>query len=186
MHQYPHCFSVPPMIKHKGESGDLVAREGENQTLSCEARGHPRPQIVWRREDGKDILVQGRKGGWKSTTQACTAKKWFQFITNIELLFSVPAVESAVLQLNKISRLQMGEYLCVASNGVMPSASKKFRVSVQCKPPPPVTTARMNDLKLFIFKFIYYLGYSRVKKSREIISSHKSREGLLNGGSIKN
>ena len=144
MHQYTHCFSVPPMIKHKGESGDLVAREGENQTLSCEARGHPRPQIVWRREDGKDILVQGRKGGWDASHKH-TPPDDFSSLPILKFLFSVPAVESAVLQLNKISRLQMGEYLCVASNGVMPSASKKFRVSVQCKPPPPVTTARMND-----------------------------------------
>ena len=87
----------------------------------------------------------------------------FSSLPILKFLFSVPAVESAVLQLNKISRLQMGEYLCVASNGVMPSASKKFRVSVQCKP-PPVTTARMIDFKLFIFKFIYFLGFSRVIK----------------------
>ena len=40
---------------------DLVVREGENVTLSCEASGYPPPHIVWRREDGEDILVQGRK-----------------------------------------------------------------------------------------------------------------------------
>ena len=45
----------------------------------------------------------------------------------------VSAVEHPILPLPKISRLQMGDYLCVASNGVMPSASKKIRVSVQCK-----------------------------------------------------
>jgi len=98
---------VPPVIIGKAESGDLVAREGENQTLSCEARGHPRPLIVWRREDGEDIFVRGRK---------------------------VSVVENSMLPLHKISRLQMGDYLCVASNGVMPSASKKFRVSVQFPP----------------------------------------------------
>ena len=175
MHQYTHCLSVPPMIKHKGESGDLVAREGENQTLSCEARGHPRPQIVWRREDGKDILVQGRKGGWKSTTQACTAKKWFQFITNIELLFSVPAVESAVLQLNKISRLQMGEYLCVASNGVMPSASKKFRVSVQCKPHSHNQSPQPGWMILnFLFSNSYTISFTPELKSHEKLFAHRN------------
>ena len=45
----------------------------------------------------------------------------------------VSAVESSRLHLTKISRLQMGEYLCVATNGVNPSTSKKYRTKVQCK-----------------------------------------------------
>ena len=55
-------FLVPPVILGNGDSGDIVAREGENHTLRCEARGHPKPLIVWRREDGEDIMVRGRKG----------------------------------------------------------------------------------------------------------------------------
>jgi hypothetical protein len=36
-------------------------REGDNVSLSCEASGYPPPHIVWRREDGDDILIGGRK-----------------------------------------------------------------------------------------------------------------------------
>ena len=54
------------MIMQQKENADIVAREGDNVTLACDARGHPRPQIVWRREDKEDILVNGRKG--KGTT----------------------------------------------------------------------------------------------------------------------
>ena len=50
------------MIMQQKENSDIVAREGDNVTLACDARGHPRPQIVWRREDKEDILVNGRKG----------------------------------------------------------------------------------------------------------------------------
>lgn len=55
-------FSVPPKILTKEDIADLVVREGENLTLSCEASGHPSPHIVWRREDGEDIMVSGKKG----------------------------------------------------------------------------------------------------------------------------
>ena len=58
---------VPPMIMQQKENADIVAREGDNVTLACDARGHPRPQVVWRREDKEDILVNGRKGIIKNT-----------------------------------------------------------------------------------------------------------------------
>ena len=38
-----------------------MVREGDNVSLSCEASGYPPPHIVWRREDGDDILLGGRK-----------------------------------------------------------------------------------------------------------------------------
>ena len=49
----------------KDDNADIVAREGDNITLDCDARGHPSPQVVWRREDKEDILVNGRKGNSK-------------------------------------------------------------------------------------------------------------------------
>ena len=36
-------------------------REGDNVSLACDASGYPPPHIVWRREDGEDILVGGKK-----------------------------------------------------------------------------------------------------------------------------
>lgn len=54
---------VPPRIMNRDqEETDRVVREGENLTLSCDAIGHPRPQIIWRRDDGDHIMVDGRKG----------------------------------------------------------------------------------------------------------------------------
>ena len=43
-------------------SNDLVVREKEKVNLTCEARGYPEPQILWRREDGKAIMASGQKG----------------------------------------------------------------------------------------------------------------------------
>ena len=42
-------------------------------------------------------------------------------------------VERAQLKMEKISRLNMGDYLCVASNGIPPSASNRFSIRVQCE-----------------------------------------------------
>merc|ERR1719300_594641 len=98
---------VPPMIVHTGQPRDMVVRETDNVTLACDAHGYPPPHIVWRREDGEDILVGGKK-------------------MNI--------VEGPKLRLEKISRLNMGDYLCVASNGIPPSASNRFSIRVQFPP----------------------------------------------------
>ena len=41
-------------------------------------------------------------------------------------------VEGETLLLTKVSRLQMGSYLCIASNGIPPSVSKRAHLKVQC------------------------------------------------------
>jgi hypothetical protein len=41
--------------------------------------------------------------------------------------------EGEVLELTRISRLDMGAYLCIASNSVPPTVSKRIKVSVDCK-----------------------------------------------------
>ena len=42
-------------------------------------------------------------------------------------------VEGSSLDLSRISRLDMGVYLCIATNGVPPSVSKRIHVSVDCE-----------------------------------------------------
>ena len=150
-----NSFSVPPRIVNRDDDTDLVVREGENMTLTCDAKGHPKPQIVWRREDSEDIMVEGRKGKIILRPRVHVVKRkvakcffilstrvssfFFSLFNSIKwlirFLFFFPAsiVESRVLRIPKISRLHMGDYLCVASNGIAPSTSKKYRIRVQCE-----------------------------------------------------
>ena len=58
-----HFFPVPPKIIAKDDNPNIVVREGENMTLSCNATGHPKPHIVWRRENGDDIVLSNGKKG---------------------------------------------------------------------------------------------------------------------------
>ena len=54
----------------------------------------------------------------------------FNFFT---ISFPVPAVEGEELKLYKVSRLDMGAYMCIASNGVPPAVSKRIQLGIDCE-----------------------------------------------------
>lgn len=92
--------------------GTVIVREGANATLNCRASGHPTPQITWRREDNEPILLNG----------------------NLVDSGQQAKIEAPSLNLTQVSRLNSGAYLCIASNGVQPSASKRQVLDVQFRP----------------------------------------------------
>ncbi|CAG9120997.1 unnamed protein product [Plutella xylostella] len=98
---------VPPSIIDNMTSTDVVVREGSDVTLVCRASGYPEPYVMWRREDGQDFQYNGE---------------------------SVSVVDGETLTITKVSRLHMGAYLCIASNGVPPSISKRIMLMVQFPP----------------------------------------------------
>ncbi|XP_055593714.1 neurotrimin-like isoform X1 [Uranotaenia lowii] len=99
---------VPPDILDYPTSTDMVVREGSNVTLRCAATGSPSPTIVWRREGGENISLQDGE--------------------------MVPSVEGPTFSIPKVNRLHMGAYLCIASNGVPPSVSKRVMLIVHFPP----------------------------------------------------
>ncbi|XP_028174575.1 lachesin-like isoform X2 [Ostrinia furnacalis] len=98
---------VPPSIIDNMTSTDMVVREGSDVTLVCRASGYPEPYVMWRREDGQDFNYNGEQ---------------------------VSVVDGETLTITKVSRLHMGAYLCIASNGVPPSISKRIMLMVQFPP----------------------------------------------------
>ena len=54
-------FAVPPSIIDARTSADIVVKEGSPVNLSCDARGSPRPKIMWKREDADLIRYNGGK-----------------------------------------------------------------------------------------------------------------------------
>ncbi|CAG0897645.1 unnamed protein product [Darwinula stevensoni] len=101
---------IPPDILSSGSSGDVTAVEGSDVHLKCKARGYPHPVVRWRREDERPLLVRDRFGG--------RTKEY----------------EGDVLQLHKVSRGDMGAYLCIASNGVLPTISKRVMLHIHFPP----------------------------------------------------
>ncbi|KAJ8682189.1 hypothetical protein QAD02_017981 [Eretmocerus hayati] len=98
---------VPPDILDHPTSTDMIVREGSNVTLKCAATGTPEPTITWRREAGAGIAQNGQ---------------------------NVLSVEASELILTKVDRQHMGAYLCIASNGVRPTPSKRIVLIVEFPP----------------------------------------------------
>ncbi|XP_054933250.1 lachesin-like isoform X3 [Dermacentor andersoni] len=98
---------VPPKIDEENTSSDTEVREGGEAALKCVAKGTPEPEITWRREDDQEIAFGREK---------------------------VPSVKGTWLNITKVSRLHMSAYLCIASNGVLPSVSKRIILEVSFAP----------------------------------------------------
>lgn len=99
---------VSPEILDNQTSSDMVVREGANVSLTCRASGYPTPFIIWKREDGQMISLTGQ--------------------------YDVVTVDGEDLNITRVSRLHMGAYLCIASNGVPPSVSKRVELKVHFPP----------------------------------------------------
>ena len=46
---------------------------------------------------------------------------------------AAPMVEGPILRLYKVSRLDMGAYMCIASNGIPPAVSKRIHLGIDCE-----------------------------------------------------
>ncbi|XP_064106054.1 lachesin-like isoform X2 [Macrobrachium nipponense] len=99
---------VPPDIIDEESSSEVDVKEGQDVTLECRARGSPKPVISWKREDGGKIDINNG--------------------------INLKVTDSEVLHIPTVSRLHMGAYLCIASNDVPPSVSKRILLQVQFQP----------------------------------------------------
>ncbi|XP_058828947.1 lachesin isoform X2 [Topomyia yanbarensis] len=103
---------IPPDFIAEDTSSDVIVPEGSSVKLTCRAKGYPEPVVTWRREDSTEIVLKDSAG----TKQG------------------VNSYRGEVLKLTKISRSEMGSYLCIASNGVPPSVSKRISLSIHFHP----------------------------------------------------
>lgn len=147
---------MPPDINDELSSSDTLATEGMRVVLNCAAEGNPTPTIAWMREDGKKIRLcssdkpdrpgghvdqdrqtkdkwnrdiplqyRRRKGGGGGSKRGKEKKKHCESVQNHY---------GPELELRQISRHDSGVYLCIASNGVPPSVSKRVRLYVDFPP----------------------------------------------------
>lgn len=101
---------VPPDIMTSHTSGDVIVPEGGSARLQCKAEGFPTPRITWQREDGQEILLRNPRK------------------------MKVAMFNGQVLNLQGITRSEMGVYLCIANNGIPPPVSKRTMISVNFPP----------------------------------------------------
>ncbi|KYM78243.1 Lachesin [Atta colombica] len=110
---------VPPDFDPEATSSDMMVGEGGQVKLTCRARGVPEPRVSWRREDGKPIIIREPFAGSVPNQKSHVPQSEFL---------------GEELKLTKISRNEMGVYLCIASNGVPPAVSKRIYINVHFPP----------------------------------------------------
>lgn len=60
---------IPPDIISEETSNDMMVPEGGSAKLVCKARGYPKPDIVWKREDGTEIISRAGLSGGKTKSK---------------------------------------------------------------------------------------------------------------------
>ncbi|XP_042859449.1 lachesin-like, partial [Penaeus japonicus] len=128
-----HKQLLPPDIIDRESSGDLTVREGQDVNLTCRAKGHPTPNIVWRREDNQKIVLDAEKTDLGAMGVGAIPAGGRDGLVDGGV-GAASVVEGETLTMKKVSRLQMGSYLCIASNGIPPSISKRTHLRVQFPP----------------------------------------------------
>ncbi|XP_017794610.1 PREDICTED: lachesin-like [Habropoda laboriosa] len=113
-------ITVPPDFIPEDTSSDVMIHEGKQVKLTCRARGVPPPRIAWRREDGKNIIIRKPFAGSALNQKSHVSP--------------VSEYQGEELNLTKISRNEMGVYLCIATNGVPPAVSKRIFINVHFSP----------------------------------------------------
>ncbi|CAG9762337.1 unnamed protein product [Ceutorhynchus assimilis] len=100
---------IPPSIagSQKGQMGPIIVHETENVRLHCSATGSPSPRITWQKIDNRPI----NRGAWQDIQ-----------------------VSGATLNITMVNREHMGKYMCIADNGIPPSANHTFNLEVYFPP----------------------------------------------------
>lgn len=62
-------------------------------------------------------------------------------------------IEGEKLSLSGVQRTDMGGYLCIASNGIPPSVSKRYDVQVNCKWPISLQILKLSLCLIFLKSF---------------------------------
>ena len=66
-----YFLSVPPeIIDAESSTSTVNIRENYNASLICKATGTPEPEITWKREDGRKIVIKRKKNNGKKGNQS--------------------------------------------------------------------------------------------------------------------
>ncbi|CEF66463.1 Immunoglobulin subtype 2 domain and Immunoglobulin subtype domain and Immunoglobulin-like domain and Immunoglobulin I-set domain and Immunoglobulin V-set domain and Immunoglobulin-like fold domain-containing protein [Strongyloides ratti] len=120
-------LKIPPTVSRSSTPAAVEVREGHNVTLICEAHGNPPPTIIWRRADKQLIRFNGATG------------------------YGSSVFNGSLLELIRVSRKHMSEYICLASNGVPPDESWTVKLHVTF---PPIVLPQLPVVEAIIGSFV--------------------------------
>ncbi|CAL4122656.1 unnamed protein product, partial [Meganyctiphanes norvegica] len=150
---YMQVVVPPTIVDEESSKSEIQVREKSDVTLKCTAKGFPEPRIRWKREDGEMIVTNTRQ--------------------------PVVVYEGEELHLKSVSRTEMGAYLCIASNGVPPSVSKRITLEVEFPPQihvpnqlVGVPTGDNVSIECFVEAYPKAISYW-IRKDQMILKSEK-------------
>ncbi|CAG0900060.1 unnamed protein product [Cyprideis torosa] len=106
---------VPPSIITSRSA--VTVRENMDVSLVCKATGQPPPKIHWRKEDNSLMRLNETE--------------------------KIETVEGEYLNLSRVNRADMGAYLCIATNGIPPTPTKRILLFVEFPPTIHVPSQRV-------------------------------------------
>ncbi|XP_071168293.1 limbic system-associated membrane protein-like isoform X2 [Mytilus edulis] len=152
---------VPPKINVSLSSGDIIAREGDTVTLTCNVSGIPAPTVHWYRRPldhgiskAKEKLEQ-TKHTYYNYWPSCTYT-FHKTVTTVEVPTSPVVGFTTILKhgvgmngeyliIHNISRYCDGIYECVAFNDVPPAVNKDIKVEVEFPPEIQLQNRRIGQ-----------------------------------------
>ncbi|KAL1244020.1 Protein amalgam [Trichinella spiralis] len=100
----------PPKINKNKTTHDLIVKEGSNVSFACAADGNPKPDLSWRKRNGPVIQTNEPEG------------------------FGESIIYKENFTIFNVHRSHMGEYICLASNGIPPDESWTLKLHVHFAP----------------------------------------------------
>lgn len=113
----------PKIIEEKSTINPATLSEGETLRLFCHVDGSPIPKVSW----------YFRK---KISSNELTNEQQLIYVDKITNFHDynnmIPIHEGNTLVVENITRNYSGYFECIANNSVLPSASRKIKVTVEC------------------------------------------------------
>lgn len=114
-------------------------REGDTLSLYCHTEGIPKPKVSWffRKRNG----AAGTSGSVHNHhvhshhhhSSAAVAASSHHIAQHSKTLHEQVFQEGDTLVIKNVSRFYSGVFECIANNSVPPAASRKIKVSIECK-----------------------------------------------------
>ncbi|PAA90046.1 hypothetical protein BOX15_Mlig024321g2 [Macrostomum lignano] len=113
--------TVPPYIKGRQTDQQMTLIEGDSSVLECLAGGRPEPTVVWYKLVEPSLVKEMNRD-------------------------KIPVGEGQRYSISNVTRQCQGTFICIASNDKMlPSASKRFNITVQYKPAVSIVNEEISQ-----------------------------------------
>ena len=124
----------PKIVEEKSTISPEPIREGDTLVLYCHTEGIPKPKVSWYfRKRHHSHSNSATLNSDRSVAQQQQQQNGKQSASLPSPHHEQVLQEGDTLIIKNVSRYYSGVFECIANNSVPPAASRKIKVSVECK-----------------------------------------------------